>query len=104
MCVCVRVRLHMCVRLGVSVCEQGVRMWAQGELVLWDAAMSSWHAGHAVLTRAGFLHWFASPDDPAPKDTLALARWGGRGCGRVDCGEAGVGAGGAVALGQEGVL
>lgn len=41
---------------------------------VWDAWKSTWTDVHAVLTRAGFLHWFASPEDKAPLEGLALGR------------------------------
>ena len=48
----------------------------QGAMELWDAKAGAWSEAHCVLTRAGFLHWFASMDAPGapPLGVLNLAR------------------------------
>ncbi|WIA39345.1 hypothetical protein OEZ86_005457 [Tetradesmus obliquus] len=38
----------------------------QGAMELWQPKSSSWAGAHFVLTRAGFLHWFASMEDVTP--------------------------------------
>lgn len=43
----------------------------QGEMERFDALKNEWLSGYAVLTRAGFLHWFAAPKDGGP-----LSAWG----------------------------
>jgi hypothetical protein len=64
----------------------------QGQMRVWDgrgdgrgggsgggATAGSWADAHCVLTRAGFLHWFKSMDDPEPLDVLNLGRGVDRG-------------------------
>ncbi|KIZ03239.1 hypothetical protein MNEG_4722 [Monoraphidium neglectum] len=46
----------------------------QGPMEVWDARRGEWRGAHCVLTRAGFLHWFASMEDAAPLDVLNLGR------------------------------
>ena len=45
----------------------------------WVSGSGRWMDCHCVLTRCGFLHWFAgNPPDPAdivPADSLSLARY-----------------------------
>lgn len=44
----------------------------------WDSSVSRWQRGHLVLTRAGFLHFFA-PDSAAAKAAVAAGIGGGGG-------------------------
>ena len=44
----------------------------QGEVQRYDAGKNVWSRGYAVLTRAGFLHWFAAPGD----GSAAVGAWG----------------------------
>ncbi|KAI8473573.1 MAG: hypothetical protein J3K34DRAFT_410518 [Monoraphidium minutum] len=46
----------------------------QGPMEIWDPCGSAWRAAHCVLTRAGFLHWFAGMEEAAPLDVLNLCR------------------------------
>ena len=63
----------------------------QGSMERWNSASSKWRAGHLVLTRAGFLHFFL-PESAAAK---AAALAGGSGAGGSSSGGGGIdGAGG----------
>ena len=61
----------------------------------WVSGSGKWMDCHCVLTRCGFLHWFAgSPPDPAdivPADSLNLSRSAGSCLGRILANEAGPG-------------
>ncbi|KAL6765171.1 hypothetical protein V8C86DRAFT_2462524 [Haematococcus lacustris] len=46
----------------------------QGPLELWEEAAGRWQPGHAVLTRAGFLHWLRGDGCLPPACSIALAR------------------------------
>ncbi len=46
----------------------------QGEMSHWNARSSTWTVCHFVLTRAGFLHWFASMEEVHALDLLNLAK------------------------------
>lgn len=40
----------------------------------WNPHTSAWACRHFVLTRAGFLHWFASCEEVTPLDALNLSK------------------------------
>ena len=46
----------------------------QGEMARWASGTGRWADCHFVLTRAGFLHWFAEMGSLTPLDGVSLAR------------------------------
>ena len=55
-----------------STCSLGTHR--QGEMAQWVPQKQQWNSLHFILTRAGFLHWCQSFEEPRPLDCLNLVR------------------------------